>query len=117
VKRHYTFFPLLISIAFSLHGFKESITSIKDSTKIQKKNNHKMLELQKMLELVKKGVPAPGFCLVSNKKDSVRLSDFIGKTVVIDFWATWCPPYVAQIPHYENLKRKFEGKDIVFLSV
>lgn len=76
-----------------------------------------MLELQKMLELVKKGVPAPGFCLVSNKKDSVRLSDFIGKTVVIDFWATWCPPYVAQIPHYENLKRKFEGKDIVFLSV
>lgn len=76
-----------------------------------------MEELSKMLELIKIGNQAPDFRYVSIKKDSVQLSSFKGKIVVVDYWATWCPPCVAQIPFFEAMKEKFTGKEVVFLSV
>ncbi len=47
----------------------------------------------------------------------VALSDFKGKIVYIDIWATWCGPCVKEIPHLKKLEEEYHGKDIVFLSV
>lgn len=42
---------------------------------------------------------------------------FAGKTVVLEFWATWCRPCWAVIPHMNKLVEKFAGDDVVFVSM
>lgn len=46
-----------------------------------------------------------------------RLSDFKGKVLYVDFWATWCGPCLQEAPHFEALAKEFIGKDIVFLPI
>ncbi len=48
---------------------------------------------------------------------NVSLSDFKGKVVLVDVWATWCSPCKAQIPFMQEMEKEFHGKDVVFISV
>lgn len=56
------------------------------------------------------GVRAPSLTLKSIEGRTVRLSDYRGKVVLINFWATWCPPCRAEIPDLVKLQREY-GKD------
>lgn len=111
------FYFAIFFLIFSYNGFSKGITLVKDSSKIKEANRKKMIELQKKFDSVQVGKIAPDFKYVNNKGDSVQFSYFKGKIIVIDFWATWCPPCVAQFPFYDSLKIKFAGKDIVFMSI
>jgi len=42
--------------------------------------------------------------------------DTKGKVVVIDFWATWCNPCRASLPHFKKIWQKYQGKDVLFIS-
>ncbi|WP_047986450.1 peroxiredoxin family protein [Ornithinibacillus californiensis] len=60
------------------------------------------------------GNKAPDFQLDTLTGDSVKLSDFRGSRVMINFWATWCPPCRAEMPDMEEFR---QDKDIVILAV
>jgi peroxiredoxin len=63
------------------------------------------------------GKPAPDVesALLDGKK--VKLSDYKGKVVLLDIWATWCPPCRAMIPHERDLVKKMKDKPFVLVSV
>lgn len=46
-----------------------------------------------------------------------HLKDYRGKVVLVDLWATWCKPCLAEQPALETLEKSLEGKDVVFISV
>ena len=47
----------------------------------------------------------------------VSLSDFMGKVVYVDVWATWCSPCIQEIPAMQELGKRYHGKEVVFMSV
>lgn len=63
------------------------------------------------------GMPAPVFSLPDSSGNLVRLSDFKGKVVYIDFWGTWCYPCIQEIPDALELQKKYTNKPVVFLYV
>ena len=65
----------------------------------------------------KAGSPAADFTYPDVEGNRVSLSDFKGKVVLVDVWATWCSPCRKEIPHLKNLKKEMHGTDVVFLGV
>lgn len=63
------------------------------------------------------GFPAPDFVLKDLRGGTHRLSDFRGKIVFLNVWATWCPPCRMEMPSMEQLHRRLSGKDFVMLAV
>jgi len=60
---------------------------------------------------------APDFTLSNMHGAPVSLTDYRGKVVILNFWATWCPPCRAEMPSMEQLYRKMKGDDFVLLAV
>jgi thiol-disulfide isomerase/thioredoxin len=60
---------------------------------------------------------APDFAVRTPDDREVKLSDFRGKTVVIDFWATWCHPCNVAMPHNEEVAEHYADQNVILLAV
>jgi thiol-disulfide isomerase/thioredoxin len=60
---------------------------------------------------------APAWTLKDLDGNSVSLSDFKGKVVVLDIWATWCPPCRAEIPHFIELQNEWKDKGVTIVGM
>lgn len=66
---------------------------------------------------MKTGVAAPEFELVSLDGDTVRLSQFKGKYVFIDFWGSWCSPCMGELPNVQNLATNIPADKLVVIGI
>jgi thiol-disulfide isomerase/thioredoxin len=58
-----------------------------------------------------------GLVLKDTRGRAVRLSDYKGKIVLLNFWATWCPPCRAEMPNLIKWQREFQGQGLQVLGV
>ncbi len=66
---------------------------------------------------VPKPAPAPAFKLEDMDQEQHRLEDLRGKVVLLNFWATWCPPCRREMPSMERLYQKLNGDDFTVIAV
>lgn len=63
------------------------------------------------------GKKAPDWTLKDINGKDVNLSDFRGKVVILDFWATWCPPCRREIPGFIELQQQYEKSGLVVVGI
>ena len=61
-------------------------------------------------------IPAPDFTVIDTNGDEVMLSDFTGTPVVLNFWASWCPPCKSEMPEFDKVYEEL-GADVAFLMI
>jgi thiol-disulfide isomerase/thioredoxin len=89
-----------------------------DATKVPEGRSDISLSKKKTLPKPKIGEKAPEISAGKwiNLEKPVTLEDLRGKVVLVEFWATWCGPCIAAIPHLNELSEKYSGKDFQMLS-
>jgi cytochrome c biogenesis protein CcmG/thiol:disulfide interchange protein DsbE len=63
------------------------------------------------------GLPAPDFKLQTVEGDWVQLSDFKGQPVILNLWASWCPPCKAEMPSIQNVYEQYHSQGLAVLAV
>src|SRR5216684_1750381 len=80
----------------------------------QSKINFKVIPV---LQPMKEVAPTPDFSLLNPAGQKISLKDFRGKTVFLNFWATWCVPCREEMPAMEKLYQEYKDKNFVVLGV
>lgn len=94
--------------------------STQQTAPAENKNAKKQEKKEKKEEQdASKNPPAYDFTLKDQYGKEHRLSDYKGKTVFLNFWATWCPPCKAEMPEIQNLYEKYgkNGEDLIVLGL
>jgi len=106
---------LITIVAMNVLGNEKGPIDAKETVKTVKKTetastNEK--ENTKNVEYV-----APNVELKTLKGETVRLSDYVGKKVILNFWATWCPPCKEEVPHMQKIYEEYKNQGVEILAV
>lgn len=65
----------------------------------------------------KRSIAAPEFNLKNLNRVSVKLAQFRGDYILLNFWATWCPPCINEMPSMEQLQQKYKGRGFQVVAI
>jgi thiol-disulfide isomerase/thioredoxin len=71
---------------------------------------------EEKVETAKAGQMAPDFTAIDIEGNKVAISDYRGKVVVLDFWASWCGPCMKAMPHLQDVATKYKDQGVVVLG-
>lgn len=91
---------------------KEEPIETADTTEAATDHTHAAGDSDEALE----ADPAPDFTVYTADGEPVKLSDMKGTPVVLNFWASWCPPCKSEMPDFNEICKEFEGK-VTFMMV
>ena len=69
------------------------------------------------IQAPQKGFSAPDFTLQTFEGESFNLSDLRGKAILVNFWASWCPPCRSEMPAMQRVYEDFQDQDFLVLAV
>jgi len=101
----------------------KAIAQLAQTTVARKKQHNTVSESWTVSPLVESLQPypektsAPALELTGTNGNKYRLQDYRGKVVLVNFWASWCPPCVKEIPSLGRLQKAFSKEDLLVLSV
>jgi len=113
IKKHLSnilFFGFVL-LLFTPYGLPVRTTLIKGMSLV----TTQIFSIEKDKEDIKK-ISSFNWKLVNNEGDIVNLESMDGKVIVVNFWATWCPPCIAEMPSFQKLYDAYKD-DVVFLFV
>lgn len=119
---------LVGGIAYSLQDKNEKQNKVSENNMSNEENDDKQVEIEGEEEgkeskdeiediKIKQGEPAPDFTLETLSGKEVSLSDYKGKIVMINFWATWCKYCDKEMPDMQKLYNKNKDDDFVVLAI
>jgi len=100
------FNPIIFISALSLLGWSLNVNA-----------DWQQPELSHNLTKINKIIPASDFELEDMDEELVRLSDYKGKVVLLNFWATWCPPCIREMPSMEYLQNKVDADKFKVIAI
>ena len=102
-----------------LTGKMNAVSGALSSTETQEEATETEAEPEEEEEAAEevKTIPAIDFTLKDQYGNTHTLSDYKGKTVFLNFWATWCSPCRAEMPDIQKLYEEFQQEDVVILGV
>ena len=108
---------LMLGISLGNEAFVDARwQSFKESNPFPEYTEALQAELNK-LSMLQPGQPAPDFALHDLDGQAVSLSQFKGKVVLLDFWASWCGPCIADLPNLRKIKEQVAAQPVVFLNI
>jgi thiol-disulfide isomerase/thioredoxin len=107
-------FPYLLMLLFLL--FSSSIINSQNKNSYDKKKAENLIKVLKGI-IPKKPIEFSNAGFINIEKRKLSISDFKGKVILLNLWATWCPPCTAEMPSLENLYKKFKNNAFTILAV
>lgn len=113
------FLFIFVSIVILLFIIDRTILkqSSDDSDKVSGEQYEKIADPDSLPVGVKKEERAPSFAITTLDGEDVTLDDYKGKKVLLNFWATWCPPCRKEMPDMQQLYEENRDDDFVVLAV